>query len=212
MEFAFAMVCFADLLKVEVKSHLKKFNKKCYIQMSKEWAKNNALSNVIYYNKNTIISASIKRMIKEISKRVTPLDYNNIDNMSAEYKIINIIMAFLKQYEGFYWNDNESKWSENNNLFYTEREWRYVPLVQNNEAYYLDFKDFRNKKTREFRRKELIEHGYTLKFKWDDVESIGVSGITNWIKICKYLMKKHSSGWIDVIKKVRLVSLRDKKR
>lgn len=36
MEFAFVMVCFADLLKVEVKSHLKKFNKKCYIQMSKE--------------------------------------------------------------------------------------------------------------------------------------------------------------------------------
>ena len=50
MEFAFAMVCFADLLKVEVKSHLKKFNKKCYIQMSKEWAKNNAEAEQIIRN------------------------------------------------------------------------------------------------------------------------------------------------------------------
>lgn len=35
MCFAFAMVCFADLLKGEVKSHLKRFNKDCYIRMKK---------------------------------------------------------------------------------------------------------------------------------------------------------------------------------
>lgn len=210
MGFAFAMVCFADLLKSEVKSHLKTFNKGCYIQMSKDWAMRNALSNVIYYNKNNVISASFKRMINEILKKVRSLDNHNIDNMHAEYKIISIMMAFLKQYEGHYWNDNESKWSENKTLFYTEREWRYVPLVQNGEAYYLDYSEFMNKEIRKSKRNELIRNGYVLKFKWEDIESIGVAGICNWIKICKSLKKKYCCGWIDVIKKVKLLLLKNK--
>lgn len=212
MEFAFAMVCFADLLKSEVKSHLNVFNKGCYIQMSKDWAKKNALSNVIYYNKNNVISASFKRIINEIKERGRHLDHHDIDNMPVEYKTISIIMAFLKQYEGHYWNDKESKWSENKTLFYTEREWRYVPLVQNGEAYYLDSEMFLNKDIREYRRRELIKHGYTLKFNWDDIETIGVSGICNWIKTCKYTMKRYSCGWIDIIKKVKLLSLKRKTR
>lgn len=56
--FAFAMVCFADLMKVEIKSHFKKFNKDCYLYMNKDWAKKNGLSNVIYYHYHPFLGDS----------------------------------------------------------------------------------------------------------------------------------------------------------
>jgi hypothetical protein len=104
-DFAFAMVCFADLLDVEIKPHLKKFNKDCYLHMNKEWAKKNGLSNVIYYNKISVVAALFRNIIKEIIKRTDPKK----DELSNEIRFTSLMMAYFKQYEGYYWNDKESQ-------------------------------------------------------------------------------------------------------
>lgn len=200
-DFAFAMVCFADLLDVEIKPHLKKFNKDCYLHMNKEWAKKNGLSNVIYYNKISVVAALFRNMIKEIIKRTDPKK----DDLSNEIRFTSLMMAYFKQYEGYYWNDKESQWSEQKSLFYTEREWRYIPIVQNYEAFYLSPNEFLDRAFRQMKRKELIEHGYILKFVWNDIEHIGVHSFKQWIITCNYLTNKLHYNIIEVIKKVKVI-------
>lgn len=36
---AFAVVCFADLMDSELAEHMRQFKSKCYLRMSKEWAR-----------------------------------------------------------------------------------------------------------------------------------------------------------------------------
>lgn len=200
--FAFAMVCFADLLKSEIKPHLKKFNKDCYLHMNKEWAKQKGLSNVIYYNKTSVTAALLRNMIKDLTGRSGP---NKKGDLSNEAKFINLMMAFFKQYEGYYWNDDKSQWSRQKTLFYTEREWRYIPLVQNHEAYYLSPNDFLDKDFRQTKRNELVQNGYKLEFVWNDINHIGIHSFKQWLKICKYLIYEQHYNIYEVIKKIKWV-------
>ena len=202
--FAFAMVCFADLFKVELKPHLKKFNKDCFLQMSKDWAKTKGLSNVIYYNKGSVISVSFSGIINEFIKRANNQEPEKVSK-EYDYKCINMMIAYFKQYEGSYWNDPKGSWSEKTTQFYTEREWRYVPIVKSREAYYLGPEDFLNKDYRKKKRDELIKNGYTLTFDWNDIEQIGVSSFKQWISICRYLINVRKYSPIEVMKKVSIV-------
>ena len=128
---------------------------------------------------------------------------NNVENADI-VRYLGLLMAYFKQYEGEYWNDNKNCWSEKTTQFYTEREWRYIPIVQDYEAYYLDPKDFKDKVIRNRKRKQLIEHNYTLKFEWNDIESIGVIGWSKKIKIVNFLMK-HSIGFIEAWSKIKVL-------
>lgn len=199
--FAFAMVCFADLLDVEVKTHLKKFKKNCFIQMNKEWAKNNGLSNVIYYNRESVVSALFLCMINDIAERML----HTHKEISNEVRFTSMMMAYFKQYEGYYWNDKKNQWSQDKTQFYTEREWRYVPLVQNYEAFYLDPEEFHDKDFREKKRNELIKHGYTLDFTWNDIESIGVHNKKQREFIIDFLTNTCHHKPAEVKKKVRKI-------
>lgn len=199
MNFAFAMVCFADLLDVEVKKHLNKFNKDCYIQMNRDWALRNHLSNVIYYNRQSVTAASFRRLVDGF---IDNLEIKREENPRGFIEI-NLLMAFFKQYEGYYWNDNISKWSSKRTIFYTEREWRYIPLVQDYEAYYLESDEFLNKEIRSAKRDELIKKGYVLKFSWNDIDSIGVRGLKRWLKLCWSLTREYSL--LDVLRKLKLI-------
>lgn len=169
--------------------------------MNKEWAKKNGLSNVIYYNKISVVAALFRNIIKEIIKRTNPKK----DELSNEIRFTSLMMAYFKQYEGYYWNDKESRWSEQKSLFYTEREWRYIPIVQNYEAFYLGPNEFLDRVFRQTKRKELIEHGYILKFVWNDIEHIGVRSFKQWIIICNYLANRLNYNIIEVIKKVKII-------
>lgn len=195
-DFSFAMVCFADLLGTELHTHLKKFNKDCYIQMSKEWAMRNALSTVIYYNKHSVLASVFKLLIRQI------LSKKNTSDISDEERYLSLMMAYFKQYEGYYWNDREGSWSKERTVFYTEREWRFVPLPQNFEAFYLPPEDFLNKQIREEKRNELIKNGYVLNFKWSDIERIGIKGSYNRSSMILKLMEVYAVPEIEARNKV----------
>lgn len=169
-DFAFAMVCFADLLKEELNPHLYRFNKDAYIRMSKDWAKKNGLSNVIYYNRSSILAKVFRRWLEGIIERSR--QHNNkydVDVLMSSY-----MMAFFKQYEGHYWDRNINGWSKDKVQFYIEREWRYIPLVEHEEAFFLEKKQFIDNKLLTEKRNELINNGYVLRFVWDDIEEIGI--------------------------------------
>lgn len=201
-DFAFAMVSFADLLPIEVKPHMKKFRADCYLKMSKVWARKNGISNVLYYDKKSVVAVTIKLMIKELVDRLA-----NHDEKSAKQKdYMSLFMAYCKQYEGYYWNDNDMTWSAEKTAFYTEREWRYVPIVTNGEAFYLDPEDFKNKPFRSNKKKELLSDSrYRLHFDWSDVEEIGVSGFLNYISFVKWLVKNQGVSLFFALRKSKRV-------
>lgn len=199
--FAFAMICFADLMKSEVKSHLKKFNKDCYLRMSKSWARRNGLSNVVYYERRTVVSSSFKLLVEEVAKRYE----SNGFKLTNDVRFTSMLMAYFKQYEGFYWNDNQMSWDNKRTVFFTEREWRYVPLVKNHEAFFLSSEEFLDKKLRDEKRKQLIENGYTLKFSWNDIEQIGVHSLKQWFDIYTYFVKEQNYTPIEILNKVKIV-------
>ena len=202
--FAFAMVCFADLLDDEVKAHMTSFHSSAYLRMNKNWAMKKGISPVCYYYKNSSLAASV-RMIINKAVRELKAAYDNGDKDAQHSPFlngVNVMMAYLKQYSGSYWKDG--RWSPQT-VFYTEREWRYVPLVSNNEAYYLPEKEFLKEEIREEKRKELIAHGYALPFTIDDIEEIGVTTTDdkNWIR------EEAENGQLpkEILQKVRPLTL-----
>lgn len=166
---AFAMVCFADLLKEEVLRHMKKFNSDSFIVMKKEWARIKYVSPVVYYVSPSLTSSIIKNII----------DYgmlirnNDDDNSHKFFNSVNLFIGYLKQYKGKYLLKDKTTWSKETQ-FYLEREWRYFPMPQNFEANYLDEDRFYDDALRKAKQQELIDHGYALKFGWEDIERIGV--------------------------------------
>lgn len=200
-DFAFAMVCFADLLKEEVDAHLHKFKKNSYLCMNKKWARQNFLSSVIYYEKGTILPTAFKHLVDiEVKKLI-----ENGGVMDHQSQMISLMTAFFKQYEGPYWNDKINNWNKEKTIFYTEREWRFVPIVKNKEAYYISAEEFKNKEFREAKRQELISKGYTLKFNWNDIEEIGVKGFANCFHMIRFLRQTFRKSTFEILKKMCLI-------
>ena len=198
-EFAFAMVCFADLLDEELEAHLSTFNSDCYLRMSKQWARRFGLSSVIYYDKKTVLPIAFKHLVNSAVEKLQ----TNGGQMDHELQMVSLMMSFFKQYEGFYWDKQKKTWSERLTMFYTEREWRYLPLVQNKEDYYLCADDFKNDEIRKKKQQELIEHGYTLKFTWDDIEQIGVKGVRNFCSLVSFLKKQLHKSPSEIMRKLK---------
>lgn len=202
--FAFAMVCFADLLDVEVMDHMHRFHSSAYLRMNKDWAMKKGISPVCYYYKHSSLAASVRMIINKALDE-TEAAYDKGDKNAQHTPFlngVNVMMAYLKQYSGSYWKD--SRWSPKT-VFYTEREWRYVPLVRDNEAYYLPEKEFLKEEIREEKQKELIAHGYALPFTIDDIEEIGVTTTDdkNWIQ------EEAENGQLpkEILQKVRPLTL-----
>lgn len=165
---AFAVVCFADLRKNELKDHMANFNSDSYIKMSKEWAMRKGLSPVIYYSDKYTLSSTVFRSIMSFASthKTTAIFYNSA----------NLMMGLLKQYQGRYYLKPEYKErSKEEVCFYLEREWRYLPIPSDEEAMFLPEDDFRNADLRQEKIKELVDNGYALSFGWNDIMEIGCS-------------------------------------
>ena len=161
---AFAVVCFADLLELEVADHMSRFNADSYIILSKDWAKRYGLSPVIYYTKESIVGRCLKLMV-----RSEPVASKSDVTL---FNALNVIWAYYKKYSGHYYQRGLQSFSSEDVQFYKEREWRYVPLVMDGEAYYLDEESFLDESNRRNKEQELVDHGYALNFNWDDIVEI----------------------------------------
>lgn len=156
---------------------------------------------MVYYERRTVVSSSFKLLVEEVAKRYE----SNGFKLTNDVRFTSMLMAYFKQYEGFYWNDNKMSWDNKRTVFFTEREWRYVPLVKNLEAFFLSSEEFLDKKLRDEKRKQLIENGYTLKFSWNDIEQIGVHSLKQWFDIYTYFVKEQNYTPIEILNKVKIV-------
>ena len=172
---AYAVVCFADLLSNEVERHLNSFNADSYIVMSKEWALKNGVTPVIYYYPETISAVAIRNWTRYCANKKMPTSKNIEETLVTN--TTNLMFAYMKQYEGVYFNSKKGDFSDDRRVFFLEREWRWIPFVENGEAYYLSKELFFDENIRKDKRNELINHDYTLKFSPEDVIEVGIPQI-----------------------------------
>lgn len=185
VRFAFAVVCFADLRRSELKEHMRNFSSEVYVKMSKEWAIRKNVSPVTYYSEKSTLSSTIYRAL---------IDYTAKHKDEREiFYPVNLMLGLLKQYRGHYYDKNLKAFSSREVCFYLEREWRYLPLVMDGEAYYMEESDFLDESLRRAKQQELVEHKYVLDFTWDDVLEVGGSF-------------KHSVALVNIISKLFSVS------
>jgi hypothetical protein len=118
MIFAVPMVSFCDIPLSEVKNHIKSYGS-YGIGLSKDWAKNNSLNPVLYLEKESYISKTIKSLIIGIRNL---REEKNQDRILQ--KGILKLFSFCKNYEGYL---KHGEIDDENYCFYNEREWRYVP-------------------------------------------------------------------------------------
>lgn len=167
VRFAFAVVCFADLRVSELEEHMTNFSSEVYVKMSKDWAIRKNVSPVTYYSEKSTLSSAIYRAL---------IDYAANHNEDREiFYPVNLMLGLLKQYRGHYYDKNLKTFSPREVCFYLEREWRYLPLVMDGEAYYMEESGFMNENLRQSKQKELVDKGYVLNFTWDDVQEVGGS-------------------------------------
>lgn len=169
MKLAYAMVCFADLLKEEVAGHMEQFGADSYIVMGKKWAIKNNISPVIYCNKDGLPNyayLSLTKNIKEV------LRYGTKEEIIVANSI-ELLRPFFKQYEGHYFINRTDEPSKESVEFFLEREWRSLPFVKGGEHFYLELEEYLNDEFRNKAAQELCDHEYRLKFEWDDILSIG---------------------------------------
>ena len=169
---AYAMVCFADLLEDEVPRHLKSFNADSYIVMNKSWAIRNFINPVVYYTKESIPAAAMKHWSRFIVDKQGNIDVDGSEELL--YKSTCLMFAYMKQYKGIYYNKKIRKFSDEERIFYLEREWRWIPLVQQGEAYYLNSDEYSSVAFLSEKQQELIDHELFLCFNYDDILEIGI--------------------------------------
>ncbi|WP_412464438.1 abortive infection system antitoxin AbiGi family protein [Flavobacterium mekongense] len=125
LPMAYAMVCFCDIPLSEVKNHIDTYGS-YGIGLSKKWAKEQGLNPVLYIEKNSRMSLALDQQGQRIYKLIKEkLDYNET---IMEY---SNILSFSKNYEG---NLVKGKINSDSYRFYDEREWRYIPSIEELQA------------------------------------------------------------------------------
>lgn len=172
-EGAYAMVCFADLMRNEVGRHMASFHADSYIVMDKQWAREKLVAPVTYYIDNSIPSITYREWLKRLSKENKCRIWHKKRKHLLLKNATNMFVPFMKQYEGVYFDKKIGEFSTETRIFYLEREWRWCPLVEGREAYYLTKEMYLDKTRREDELNRLRSR-YALGFGWNAILEIGV--------------------------------------
>nr|WP_315231076.1 abortive infection system antitoxin AbiGi family protein [uncultured Flavobacterium sp.] len=162
---AIPMTCFCDIPLSQMKSHLE-FYGSYGIGLSKEWAKKKGLTPVTYIHKDSTQLKYLRHLnevIFHLTKNVKFEDWTMDEN--PMFALIEL-SAFFKSYEGKMWRNNKYIKKK----FYDEREWRYVPFINDNELEYRLSKEEFLDNIKRATANQLIQEEFGLKFLATDIK------------------------------------------
>jgi len=171
------MVSFCDIPLSQIKDHITSYG--CYgIGLTKEWAIRNHLNPVLYIEGNSYLAKSYEKALSHISD----IETDNDDTKNAYFQLIDIV-RYTKNYQG----DLIRKGITTKNYrFSDEREWRYIPdLDENCSAFYTDA-EFNDKDTRSSAKESISK--MRLEFEPNDIKYIiikdenEITGIINHLR------------------------------
>lgn len=159
VKIAIPMVSFCDIRISEVSEHIEKYG--YYgIGLNKEWAVKNNLNPVIYMNKDSNLCFNSLSSIRKINvnTNVELIDYLHVANL----------VRYMKIYEGDLLRKGKVV---KNYRFADEREWRFVPELENSTTpAFMPWLDINKYQTKEQKDKENLKlKDERLKFEANDI-------------------------------------------
>lgn len=125
--YAFPMTCFCDLPLSNIRKHLKQYGK-YGIGLTKKRGMSNGLNPVLYLQKDAQLWKNIYH-----SNMVIQIEASQGSKFNDEIiRGFTALQFFIKPYEGDFCHRGKT---ESDVRFYDEREWRFVPLLPNEEYY-----------------------------------------------------------------------------
>ena len=182
VQCAIPMVCFCDIPLGQIKNHIKTYGS-YGLGMTKEWGIKMNLNPLIYLNQNSQLSNSISQIGEILNDRILNSDGTG-KSESAMIEFLKL-SKYLKHYEGDFLRNGVLM---ENIRFYNEREWRYVPHLD-------DDKDVEN-----VLRKKEFENPIRLAQENNKVKKYSLEFAPNDIK---YIFVKDESEIHSTIEAIR---------
>jgi hypothetical protein len=120
-QIALPMLCFCDITLSSIEEHIKWYGS-YGIGMKKEWALSKGLTPVHYYNPKSHAMKHLSDALLNMRKNLNN-DTSNLDAYISNY----YNLWYMKPYTGKQYNRFEGKVLHKK--FYDEREWRYIPSL-----------------------------------------------------------------------------------
>jgi hypothetical protein len=165
LEEAIPMTCFCDIPLSQMGQHLEFYG--CYgIGLSKEWGKSKGLTPITYIHPESTQLKYLKHVHDVIYELTKEIEFDPLTFQDNPMFALFELSAFFKNYEGNMWRNNKYIKKK----FYDEREWRYVPFINNEELEYrLTKKEFLDNIKRATAN-QLIQEGFNLSFLATDIK------------------------------------------
>lgn len=163
-EFAVPMVSFSDLRLSELKDNIGTYGK-FGIGLTKDWAITAALNPVMYASQHSLFTENFIKGIEDFFRLV-----NNSSDSTGKYEIAynNTIntLRYIKNYQGDL--IRPGKTTITNYVFANEREWRYVPPIDDNILSFVPIDKIRTPQQKSYFNQKVSHK--KLNFQPDDIK------------------------------------------
>jgi hypothetical protein len=171
------LVCFCDLPLSLIWSHLEEYGH-YGIGLDKKWGLKMGVTPVFYTHAMAQTRPPISRLTAAANKSN---DATTLDDM-------RLLAAYTKPFRGPAWRNDSVKTV----VFYDEREWRYVPIVDAGDALFLGRADYTNvPKLRALHWKFKRKH--VLRVSPDDIQYLIVPDDSHILRLVERLQKLYNS-------------------
>jgi len=174
------LVSFCDLPLSLIRNHLKEYGN-YGIGLKKNWGLRNGVTPVMYTHYRARTRRPILRLTASAKGRGDKRAANDLD----------LLAAYTKPFRGAAWRENRRKKLEGEVRFYDEREWRYVPVVREDEPLFLNRDHYtRPNITKALHRRFRKE--YALPIHPDDIQYLIVPNDGHILALHKYLKRLYT--------------------
>jgi len=140
MKWAIPMVCFCDIPLSNIADHTKKYGNYA-IGIKKTWAIEQGVTPVLYVHDN---SSFIGHGLDALNWALE-LSENDVEHLNERLTQVMSMFFMMKPYEGYQERDGKKEKVR----FYDEREWRYVPPINEKQFNFLTEEGSKDKVQRE---------------------------------------------------------------
>jgi Protein of unknown function (DUF2743). len=129
LDMAIPMVCFCDIPLSQIIDHVDTYGEYA-IGLNKDWAMSKGISPVLYLYKNSLTNKIINELFKTTFKLDKITYFLKKDLTDPATLDFCGLLFYCKIYKGKMWREGRLK---ENKTFYNEREWRYIPNLNDLE-------------------------------------------------------------------------------
>jgi len=123
---AVPMLCFCDITLSNIEEHVEWYGR-YGIGMNKEWAIRNGITPVHYYSSESYMQTQLVFALEKL-KRTLSQNSSDSSELLEAYISMNYKLWFMKPYKGIQYHKKDR--IEKSKNFYDEREWRYIPSIE----------------------------------------------------------------------------------